>query len=80
MPVLTIRNVPDDVYDRLKARAHGNRRSINSEAVEILRLGVIGRAEVDVHGYLARAQAVRERATGYVTDHEITRAKRSGRA
>lgn len=80
MPILTIRNVPEDVYERLKARAATNRRSINSEAVEVLRLGVMGRTERDVHGYLSRAQVVRERTRGYLTDRQIEKAKRSGRA
>ena len=80
MPILTIRNVPDDVYDRLKAQAVANRRSINSEAVEALRLGVIGRTGRDVQGFLARARVVRERTVGYLTDQQIDQAKRSGRA
>lgn len=80
MPVLTIRNVPEDVYDRLRARAATNRRSINSEAVEVLRLGVMDRTERDVHGFLARAQAVRERTRGYLTERQTDKAKRSGRA
>lgn len=80
MPVLTIRNVPAAVYEQLKARAVANRRSLNSEAVEVLRLGVAHHGGRDVHGYLARARAVRERSPGYVTDRQIDRAKRSGRA
>ena len=80
MPVLTIRNVPEDVYERLKVRAATNGRSINNEVVEVLRLGVMGRTERDALGYLARAQAVRERTRGYLTDRQIDRARRSGRA
>ena len=30
---LTLKNIPDDVYDRLKASAEANRRSMNSEAI-----------------------------------------------
>ena len=80
MPVLTIRNVPPDVYERLKAQAAGHRRSLNSEAVEVLRLGVIGHAGRDVQGYLARARMVREQGATYVTSRQVARAKRSGRA
>lgn len=36
MATLTIRNVPDKVHERLKARAERNRRSLNSEAVVLL--------------------------------------------
>ena len=49
-------------------------------SVEVLRLGVAHHGGRDVHGYLARARAVRERSPGYVTDRQIDRAKRSGRA
>jgi plasmid stability protein len=80
MPILTIRNVPDEVYDRLRARASANRRSINSEAIEVLRLGVIGRPDRDVAGFLKRARAVREAGVGYVTDKQIDAARRKGRA
>jgi plasmid stability protein len=79
MPILTIRNVPDDVYDRLKARALASRRSLNSEAIECLRLALADRGGRDIHGYLARARVVRERLGGYATDREIDEAKRSGR-
>ena len=33
MKRLTIRNVPEDVYQRLKADAARNRRSLNREAI-----------------------------------------------
>ncbi len=36
MATLTIRNVPDRIHERLKARAERNRRSLNSEAVLLL--------------------------------------------
>ena len=31
MTTLTVRNIPDDLYERLKAAAENNRRSINGE-------------------------------------------------
>ena len=36
MPTLTIRNVPDDLHRRLKARAEAHRRSLNAEVLVIL--------------------------------------------
>jgi plasmid stability protein len=80
MPILTIRNVPDDVHEQLKARAAANRRSVNSEAIECLRIALAGRSERDVGGYLARARMVRERGATYVTDEQIDSARREGRA
>jgi antitoxin FitA len=36
MPTLYVRNVPNDVYRRLQARARRNSRSLNAEALNIL--------------------------------------------
>jgi plasmid stability protein len=33
---LTLKNIPDDVYKRLKAAAESHRRSLNSEAIVCL--------------------------------------------
>jgi hypothetical protein len=62
------------------ALAVANRRSVNSEAIECLRIALAGRSERDVGGYLARARMVRERGAAYVTDEQIDRARREGRA
>ena len=40
MPTLTLRNIPDPVYQALKELARRNRRSLNSEAVTRLELSV----------------------------------------
>jgi len=37
MATLHVRNVPDDVYARLREASERSRRSINGEAIEILR-------------------------------------------
>jgi len=36
MPALTIKNMPDELYRRLKESARLNRRSLNSEAIVLL--------------------------------------------
>ena len=36
MPSLTLKGLPDDLLDRLRARAEGQRRSLNQEAIRIL--------------------------------------------
>lgn len=77
--ILTIRNVPDELHERLKARAAEHRRSVNSEVIECLRIALATRSTRDVPGFLARALAVRERGTGWVTDEQIDAAKREGR-
>lgn len=55
---LTLKSIPDDVYERLKAVAASHRRSLNSEAIvcleSVLLPGKMAPAE-----RLARAQALR---------------------
>lgn len=41
MATLTLKNVPDDLYQRLKAQAAANRRSLNQEAIECLSSGAL---------------------------------------
>lgn len=33
MPTITVKNIPEDLYARLKAAAESNRRSINGEII-----------------------------------------------
>ena len=40
MATLTIRNLPDDVYDRLRLRAAENRRSMEAEARDLVATGL----------------------------------------
>jgi len=80
MATMTVKKMPDALYERLKERAARNRRSINAEAIECLEraLGVsVARPEE----FLAEVQAVRERARDvYLTDRELDAARRKGRA
>jgi antitoxin FitA len=82
MPVLTIRNVPDDLYVKLKASAAERRRSVNSEVIECLRVALANRRPRHVEGFLDRARAVREglRENGvFMSAAEVDEAKRWGR-
>jgi plasmid stability protein len=36
MPALTVKNIPDELYDHLKASAQTHHRSINSELIHCL--------------------------------------------
>lgn len=57
---LTLKNVPDEVYERLKASAATHRRSLNSEAIVCLE-SVLLRGRVDPAERLARARALRSK-------------------
>lgn len=56
---LTLKNIPDDVYQRLKASAQDHRRSLNSEAIVCLE-AVLLPGRVPVAERLARARALRD--------------------
>jgi plasmid stability protein len=58
---LTIRNLPDDVRDKLRVRAAEHGRSMEAEARDLLSRAVgAGRAELSPEDKRARVQAVQE--------------------
>ncbi len=59
---LTLKNIPDAVYERLKLSAQTHRRSLNGEAIVCLE-AVLLPTRLDVSDRLARAQALRAALT-----------------
>ena len=55
---LTLKNIPDDVYERLKVSAELHRRSINSEAIICLET-ILTPTKITPTERLARARALR---------------------
>ena len=55
---LTLKNVPDEVYLRLKSSAETHRRSLNSEAIVCLE-SVLLPGRMDAGERIARARALR---------------------
>jgi plasmid stability protein len=78
MATMTIKNIPDDVYEQLKASAKANHRSINSEVILAIKMAVMQRP-IDVQANLERARQIRELTSYYITDEELTRFKNEGR-
>lgn len=79
MATMTLKNVPDDLYLRLKESAERHRRSLNSEAIHCLER-VLRSEQVDPDALLARAQALRDRMVGiFVTDADLRAARDEGR-
>jgi plasmid stability protein len=76
---LTLKNIPDEVYLRLKASAESHRRSLNSEAIVCLESVLLpGRASAEE--VIARARAIRESLPkGKLTAKAIDDFKRVGR-
>lgn len=75
----TLKNIPDDLYEKVKERAERNHRSINGEIISLLDAATSPRP-MDVDEMLAKARELRGRTRGYLTDQDmIDRAKREGR-
>lgn len=79
MPALTVKGIPDELYDQLKERAAENRRSLNSEI--LVRLEQTVAAErVDAAAALARADEIRKRLrVPRLTDAVLRQARTTGR-
>jgi plasmid stability protein len=79
MATVTLKNIPDELYDQIKKSASTNRRSINSEIIMCVELALKGR-KIDAEKVLAAARALRKRTRGYLfTEKDITKVKKSGR-
>ena len=79
MPTLTIKNIPVDLYERLKKRAQEHRRSVNSEVIFCLERALRGR-RVDPETFLSRIEALQKQiALPPLTDDILRRAKEEGR-
>lgn len=77
---LTLKGVPDEVYERLKEAAAANHRSLNSEIIAVLEAQVLPR-RLSAHDHLAAIRAARSRLKRTEFDHtEVDRIKRAGRA
>ena len=76
---LTLKNIPDEVYDRLKAAAAAHHRSLNSEAIVCLEKVLLPR-RVTVEERIERIQRLRARLrTGGLDPDDIDAFKREGR-
>ena len=76
---LTLKNIPDAVYERLKAAAETHRRSLNSEAIVCLE-SVLLPTKVAPSERLARARALRAALPqGKFLAQDIDAGKREGR-
>lgn len=77
---LTLKNIPDDVYARLKRSAEVHRRSLNSEAIVCLE-SVLAPTRIAPSERLARARELRGALTSTKFRARDTDAlKRQGRA
>ena len=79
MATITVKNIPDDLYRRLKAVAETNRRSINSEIIVCIENAVAYR-RIDTDEVLKNARRLRQlTAQNLITDKEFNEAKTESR-
>lgn len=79
MATVTVKNIPDDLYDRLKSLAEMNRRSVNSEIIVCIENAVGGR-RIDPEEVLENARKLRQLTANHpITDEEFNLAKAEGR-
>lgn len=80
MANITLKNIPDELYAKIKDSAKRNRRSINNEMIIWMERAAGMAAKPDVEGRIARARALRAQVQGFIANaDEITKAKNEGR-
>lgn len=79
MATMTLKNVPDELYERLKASAARHRRSINREAIVCLERALEETGPgADAHLESARRQRARTPRL-FVTERDLRAARDEGR-
>lgn len=75
---LSLKEVPGETHRALKERAQRNHRSLNGEILAILEAAVVSQ-RIEAVTVIRRAEALRARFDGRVTEIELSAAKRAGR-
>jgi len=79
MATVTVKNIPDELYERLKTVAKINRRSINSEIIVCIENAVTSR-RINPDEVLENARRLRQLTAGRrIGDEEFNQAKAEGR-
>lgn len=79
MPSMTIKNIPGDLYEKLKESAKEHGRSLNNEAIICLKRA-FQTGRVDPEAFLARVEALKKTMIlPPLTDEILHTAKEEGR-
>jgi plasmid stability protein len=79
MTTITVKNIPDNLYEALKMRAKLNRRSVNSEIIHTLEKTLLPRP-IDVDAFLDEISQLREKTAAYpLNDELLNQMKNEGR-
>lgn len=75
---LTLKNIPDELYDRLRQAAEASHRSLNSEAIVCLE-AVLLPSRATAQERIARARQLRGDLHGKFAASEIAKFRETGR-
>jgi plasmid stability protein len=79
MPAITVKNIPTDLYHRLKESANLHRRSVNSEILYCLEKA-LNVQRIDPETFLARIEKIQQSLSfPPLTDEFLKKAKEEGR-
>jgi plasmid stability protein len=78
MATITLKNIPEQLYQKLKKRAKQHYRSLNSEVIVCLD-NVLGSKKVDPNLLLERVRDLRSNVSGKLTDKDLSLLKNQGR-
>lgn len=79
MATVTVKNIPQDVYERLKTRAARHHRSLNQEIIACLEQSTFS-VPMDPEVFLAQAREMRQRIKGApLTEKHLRELKAAGR-
>ncbi|OGL47073.1 MAG: hypothetical protein A2161_20255 [Candidatus Schekmanbacteria bacterium RBG_13_48_7] len=79
MTTITIKNIPDDLYEKLKKKAKENRRSINSEIILCIEQ-MVQSTRLDAKEFLKKIDVLMDGLNiPYLTDEFLKEAKDEGR-
>ncbi|NOX36856.1 MAG: Arc family DNA-binding protein [Calditrichaeota bacterium] len=78
MPTITLKNIPNDLYQKLKMRARLHRRSINSEILYCLEQ-LLTPHPIDESEILTDARKMRKKTGISLTDRTLQSLKNDGR-
>ncbi|MCB1202230.1 MAG: Arc family DNA-binding protein [Leptospiraceae bacterium] len=75
---ISLKDVPDELHEKIKERARRSHRSINSEIIYLLETLIEPRS-IDYEAELLAIQTLRNNFKGLINDEELNRIKRDGR-
>ncbi|MCL2523317.1 MAG: Arc family DNA-binding protein [Betaproteobacteria bacterium] len=75
---LTLKNIPDNIYERLRVAAETHRRSLNSEAIVCLET-VLAPTRISASERLAKARQLRAGLSAKFRARDVDALKQQGR-